>query len=428
MEASTIAHNNTKTISQPLLPPPPPALHLHEEMTTAALMRRLLPHHPHDASASPPPPRRLRRQLQVLDTMLRGLYDRYLQRVPQVETIVNHIVQRSWQRYGPNTTIENDHIAFRSLLFLPPSQDGNPENHPHQHGIAYLERFFIDYCGYEKRDYYQFAEKKLNAYWYAPPNALYPRIFISELRVDELSSHRAQSILREAMIRPSTMLESLPLHDDENDDENVDVQKCLALGQAIVAALQAPLFEPRSLSYAKYECLKAESEYAAWVYGTNSHDMNHLTLAVHHLPEPIDELHHFNDMVAHELDIPLNAAQSPIQTSPDGLLLQSSTVAAPLAVEFYDDDSGDNEDNNGQRQTTTTRYIPGSYVEFAERRILPQFVAEQQSSSGIVIGREHRREGFETANANVIFESTFDRNKNNDNSDNNNVHNTTTTN
>jgi hypothetical protein len=422
-DATIIAHKTTQTIPAP---PPPPALdHRHDEenmTTTTALMRRLLPH-PHDASHLP---RRLRQQLRVLDTVLRGLYDRYLQRVPQVETIVNHIVQRSWQRYGPNTTIENDHIAFRSLSFLHPSQDDHP--HP-QHGIAYLERFFIDYCGYEKRDYYHFAEKKLNAYWYAPPNAFYPRIFISELRVDELVSDRAQSILHEAM-KPSTatQLWELPdLHDDnDNNDSEDEAEKCQALGQAIVTALQAPIFEPRSLSYAKYEFLKAESEYAAWVYGTNSHDMNHLTLAVHHLPEPIDELHHFNDMVAHELQISLNAAQSPIQTSPDGLLLQSSTVAAPLAVEFYDDDN----DEDGQRRTTTTttRYIPGSYVEFAERRILPQFVNEQSLKSSTTIGREHRREGFEASNANVIFESTFDRNKNNDNSDNNNVHNTTTTN
>jgi hypothetical protein len=412
-DATIIAHNNTKTI----LPPPPPAVHLHEDeenMTTTALMRRLLPHH-HDASM----PRRLRQQLQVLDTVLRGLYDRYLQRVPQVETIVNHIIQRSYQRYGPHTTIENDHIAFRSLALHP--QQNDIDHHPHQHGIAYLERFFIDYCGYEKRDYYQFAEKKLNAYWYAPPNALYPRIFISELRVDELVSERAQSILREAIIRPSPMLEPPPdLHDnDDNDDDKDDeAQKCRALGQAIVSALQTPIFEPRSLSYAKYECLKAESEYAAWVYGTNSHDMNHLTLAVHHLPEPIHELHHFNDMVEHELQISLNAAQSPIQTSPDGLLLQSSTVAAPLAVEFYVDDD---QDDQQKGTTTTTRYIPGSYVEFAERRILPQFVDEQSlKASTTTIGREHRREGFETANANVIFESTFDRNKNH-NSNNNDI-------
>ena len=50
-----------------------------------------------------------------------------------------------------------------------------------------------------------------------------------------------------------------------------------------------------------------------------------------------------------------------------------------------------------------THQIPGSYVEFAERKVRPEF-------SDIPIAqlkREHRREGFEAANADKIFESTF---------------------
>jgi hypothetical protein len=47
--------------------------------------------------------------------------------------------------------------------------------------------------------------------------------------------------------------------------------------------------------------------------------------------------------------------------------------------------------------------IAGSYVEFAERRVLPEFAhlpADQ-------ITREQRREGFEAGNADRIFESTY---------------------
>ena len=76
--------------------------------------------------------------------------------------------------------IENDHIAFRTLAV------------PYL-GIASLEKIFLHY-GYEKKDYYYFAEKKLDAYWYAPPEPHYPRIFISELRVNELSK-QAQKII-----------------------------------------------------------------------------------------------------------------------------------------------------------------------------------------------------------------------------------------
>jgi hypothetical protein len=45
--------------------------------------------------------------------------------------------------------------------------------------------------------------------------------------------------------------------------------------------------------------------------------------------------------------------------------------------------------------------IAGSYVEFAERKVLPQF-------EGVaVVERRHRRDGFEAGNADKIFESTF---------------------
>jgi hypothetical protein len=69
-------------------------------------------------------------------------------------------------------------------------------------------------------------------------------------------------------------------------------------------------------------------------------------------------------------------------------LLQSSTVAEIIDAEFA----------GGEIHP-----ISGSYVEFAERKILPQF----QHLKPTEIKREHRREGFETGNADKIFESTF---------------------
>ena len=41
--------------------------------------------------------------------------------------------------------------------------------------------------GYTRRDSYHFAQKKLDAYWYSPPSEKLPRIFVSELRVADLS-------------------------------------------------------------------------------------------------------------------------------------------------------------------------------------------------------------------------------------------------
>ena len=50
-----------------------------------------------------------------------------------------------------------------------------------------------------------------------------------------------------------------------------------------------------------------------------------------------------------------------------------------------------------------TKEIAGSYVEFAERSPLPEFSKLPKNQ----LKRRHRREGFETGNADRIFESTF---------------------
>jgi hypothetical protein len=49
------------------------------------------------------------------------------------------------------------------------------------------------------------------------------------------------------------------------------------------------------------------------------------------------------------------------------------------------------------------KMIPGSYVEFAERKVLEEFKHLPNS----LLLRKHRREGFEASNADKIFESTF---------------------
>ena len=77
-----------------------------------------------------------------------------------------------------------------------------------------------------------------------------------------------------------------------------------------------------------------------------------------------------------------------MKTSPDGLLRQSSTVAQTIESEFA----------GGDRHR-----ISGSYVEFAERRPLPEFAELPKSQ----LTREMRREGFEAGNADKIFESTY---------------------
>jgi hypothetical protein len=290
--------------------------------------------------------------MKALDIVMQGLMQRYAQRVPDVPKITQALVRQGI--IASQADIENDHIAFRTLGV-------------EALGIASFEKIFLHY-GYQKMEYFNFESKKLNAYWYAPPQPQYPRIFISEIRVPQLST-TAQQIL-------------------EQYTQHIKTDPVLALdldnGYAVDAFLHSPLWQLPNLAH--YQTMLAESEYAAWVL-YNRYYLNHYTISVHNLPQGYNDIYLFNNFLG-DLGITLNNAGGIVKISPDGGLLQSATVAQMLLATFAD----------GQKQK-----IAGSYVEFAERKVLPQFAhlpAEQ-------ITRNHRRDGFETGNADKIFESTF---------------------
>ncbi|GAB3994012.1 DUF1338 domain-containing protein [Spirosoma daeguense] len=289
---------------------------------------------------------------QTLDAVLSGLMRRYSERVPDVKNVIDAMLESSVVQSADE--IENDHIAFRTM--------GVPNL-----GIASFEKIFLHY-GYEKRDEYNFTEKKLTAYWYSPPEPHYPRIFASELRVNELSEDAQRIIHRYTDTVTSDPVDALNL-----DDAN-----------AVDQFLHQPLWKTPSLY--DYQTLLKESEYAAWVI-YNRYYLNHFTISVHNLKPGYNTIDEFVAFLQQH-GLRLNSAGGTIKVSPDGDLRQASTVAQLIDAEFADGD---------------TFRIAGSYVEFAERRVLPNF----KDIPADKIGHEHRREGFETGNADKIFESTF---------------------
>ncbi|MDB4751400.1 DUF1338 domain-containing protein [Flavobacteriaceae bacterium] len=288
----------------------------------------------------------------TLDTILNGLFKTYFERVPDVKKITNAMIKKGW--VSSQEDIINDHVAFRTLGVK-------------NLGIASFEKIFLAH-GYQKKEFYSFEAKKLNAYWYAPPTENQPRIFISELRVEELSKE-AQDIIYKYTENITT---------DPVDLLDLNTPK------QVVEFFEKPLWKLPTLS--DYNTLLNESEYAAWVL-YNRYYLNHYTISVHELPNGYDRLEKFNEFLV-ALGIKLNDAGGVIKISKDGLLLQSSSVAEMITARFEGNDSQE---------------IAGSYVEFAERKVLSEF-------SGLdpkLISSKHRRDGFETANADKIFESTF---------------------
>lgn len=253
----------------------------------------------------------------------------------------------------PPGAFANDHIAFRTF--------GVPGL-----GIASLERFFRA-AGYERRDDYRFEEKRLDATWFAPPTEDRPRVFVSQLCVGEFSP-RARTIVHsyaDAAARQAARTYDL------TNVRSVD---------AFLRATPWP-----TPTYEAYRTLLEESEYAAWVLAFG-YAINHQTFSVQRLNDGFDTL---EPVVALLERSGQRLAQSggAIKISPDGLLRQSSTRADEIAYRFA---------------CGRTESIPGSYVEFAERGVLPAYRDLPRDA----LRSRHRRDGFETGNADRIFEST----------------------
>lgn len=275
----------------------------------------------------------------------------YLNRNPTAKAILELV------RSADEDQICYDHLAFRTF-----GVNG--------YGINSMADFFLDY-GYTQREELRFPAKKLRALWFSPPrnslaeggtraNGPLPRIFISELLVDEMTP-QAQEIIRKYV------------------GISGNGNKHAALASALGALTwEKPL-------YSEFQQLARESEYAAWTL-VNGYAVNHVTISTHRLKSHLRNIKNLNKYIEKN-GFSLNSEGGILKVSPDGLLLQSSTVADSILFQF----------SEGIKES-----VPCSYIEFAERLVLPQF----QSLPEKEVKEFHRRDGFEVGNADKIFEST----------------------
>ena len=298
----------------------------------------------------------LRRSLST-KSFVKQIETLYKARNPNYQEIVDKlkcksIVVRSFET-EVQKALPNDHMALRTLSM--PS---------HGLGLNYLDRFFQQMM-YLPRDEYVFAEKKLRARWYAPSTYLgrtdsgapLPRIFVSELCVDQLSQS-SQTIFQRYLSRQSAISRYFAEQDTE-DKEKTFVDAVDAIDEKLYD--QVP-------SFSDYELLRKETEYGAWTL-LNGHRINHLTISTSLFRHPFQKLCFFVPHARQYLNVPIVGN---IQTSEDQKLHQISTE--PIKGEFLFSDQ------------QTTKAVNGSFIEFIER----------------IDGRD----GFEAKNANRIFETT----------------------
>lgn len=232
-----------------------------------------------------------------------------------------------------NRPLINDHVAFRTF------------NDPRVN-IDVLAKPFLE-AGYEPEGDYTFEAKKLRARHYEIPGSPEsPRVFISELLLEEFSTF-LQACIREELDRvPNGLLASPDL---------------IHAGS---------IFKP--LSYQIYTRLREESEYAAWLY-VFGFRANHFTVSINYLMD-FQEIEQVNTFLK-EAGYILNSSGGEVKGTPAQLLEQSSTLADQVELDFEEG-----------------RYtVPACYYEFAKR---------YPDSRGKLFS------GFIAGSADKIFEST----------------------
>jgi hypothetical protein len=232
---------------------------------------------------------------------------------------------------GRGERIVNDHVALRTF--------GLPGV-----GLDALARPF-ERLGWTPQDRYRFADKHLVARYWRHPDPSLPKVFISELCVDELPAAAAATV--------RGLAAQLPAGFGERPD----------LPWA---------GRPWRVTHAAYLALLEVSEYAAWVAAFGFR-VNHFTVDVEHL-RSVASLAELNAALQ-AAGFALNTAGGTIKGSPAERLEQSSTRAEEVEVAFDDGVAA----------------IPSCYYEFARR---------YRDADGA------RFEGFVPASANRLFEST----------------------
>jgi len=259
----------------------------------------------------------------------------------------NSLFRKMWNNYSAITPsapkilgffsnkgelVENDHVALRTL---------NDE----RVNIEKVSQLLLE-LGYVEGGEYHFTEKKLYAKHFYHPTGKHPKVFISQLLVEEFSNElqkKMKSII------------------DEIDFKNVDDLTFLTGGRL--------WSQP---SYETYKALATESEYAAWFY-LYGYVANHFTIDVNRL-ESYENLKEVNDDLISN-GYTLNSSGGLIKGCPTVFLEQSSTMADRILYDFKE----------------VSAEAPSCFYEFAYRFPL---------ENGKLYG------GFVAASANKIFEST----------------------
>lgn len=290
--------------------------------------------------------------------LLAKMWDDYASRVPYAKTYQEMLAELGG-------TFVNDHMAFRTLALTVSG---------HDLGISIVKRIW-DALGFRERGAIEFRDTHLFARYVQHDEPDFPKIFISELKVEELPADIAamihesvasfRPVLTEKDIEALRRLDSSPSHPAE-------------LLERTYAFFKTVPWEPVSEEVVRK--VNDVSQYGAWVL-LHGYNVNHFTGYVNrHGVEPINDI---EGLVAElrRRGVPM---KDEIEGAPGSKLRQTAThaVRVPVTVKKADGSLGHIE-------------WTYAYMEFAQRGYV-----EDESGNKVLF------EGFLGPQAKQLFEMT----------------------
>ena len=271
-----------------------------------------------------------------------------------------------------------DHVAFRTFKGLH-YHDGDEKHHQ----FVNVKQMLMEKLRYrESGETLVFPKKKLKATWLKPPTPLMPRVFLSEIDIEAFEDERMSAIVRKAISsREGGKGKGAVLEDDFWEQKRDRFSLC------------------ENVSKDEYEYIAEKSEYAAWLLINGPESVNHFALAMHRCRSEAFRVSSGEEMSRKIVEriakiAKLNGEEENrvMNVSEDRKLWQFSTVSDELIAV-----NGTGEKLKGC----------GAYIEFAYREYISTGEGiEIESRKNLEEDESKRRDGFEVANADAIFEST----------------------
>lgn len=288
---------------------------------------------------------------EITKALLTRLWVMYLDRVSYAREYQRLVIERGG-------SVVNDHIAFRTF---------NTHTGEQPEGIRAIKHIIscLEYVPVEK---YNFRKKKLNAVHFEHPDPMFPKLFVSQLEVEELPEW-AQQIIKNTVKETPYLL----------SDESISLLATLkekgelprVAGEMLVNDLAQYFRRPWNVPQ-KDDVLKVNdvSQYAAWVL-LHGNAVNHFTAFVNY--QNVSEWPDLESTCKGLADAGIPMKET-LEGEKGSKLQQSATLAVKEEVEVKGDDGI-------EKMPWTYAYYElaerGLVIENGEEKLFSGFLGEQ---------------------------------------------------